>query len=526
MDEEPDASAAHDADAAPDAKPKSCPPGHVLCAGGTCATVSSDDNSCGACTKNVCSGGQHCVSGSCQASKIEHVVLIVQENHTFDSYFGKYCLAPAYSNPACTTGRACCEAAPATEPGSTSAAPGTLNDDSNFASDREHGKDCELLQIDNGLMDRYVTGTTGGGSCDGKQTTTCSDPINWVVADGALPTDAGYYYWALANGYGALADHYFQPIAGGTASNNMYFAGAHYRFFDNGHLPDVATGRRSGGGLCVDLPSPANCIPNAPIQYPMDTIASLLLDGAPRKSFAVYADGYGDAYSAALAGDCPSNPPTCRYWDCVAHPIACFGCVYDPSDIPFLYYQRFADTPSGGSFIPTPYAKDYEASFQKDINDHTLPNFAFVKARLWHNEHPNMSNVNDGQLFVAQTVNAIYNSPVYKDNTLILLTWDEGGGFFDHVAPPADPPINVDADDTVPVPKTVPYGTRVPFLAIGAFAKTGTVSHVQMEHSSIVKFLEWNFLTRTGQLNARDGWVNNIGSLLDSSKTGIPVPEK
>jgi hypothetical protein len=45
-----------------------------------------------------------------------------------------------------------------------------------------------------------------------------------------------------------------------------------------------------------------------------------------------------------------------------------------------------------------------------------------------------------------------------------------------------------------------------------------------MEHSSIVKFLEWNFLTKTGQLQARDAVVNNLGSLLDAAKTGLEVP--
>jgi phospholipase C len=119
----------------------------------------------------------------------------------------------------------------------------------------------------------------------------------------------------------------------------------------------------------------------------------------------------------------------------------------------------------------------------------------------------------------------ILGSPLYQNNTLILLTWDEGGGFYDHVAPPAPPPVAVDFDDSGGSPAAVPYGTRVPFLAIGPFAKKGTVSHVQMEHSSIVKFLEYNFVTQTGQLNARDKWVNNIGSLLDPSKTGTPIPE-
>ncbi len=52
------------------------------------------------------------------------------------------------------------------------------------------------------------------------------------------------------------------------------------------------------------------------------------------------------------------------------------------------------------------------------------------------------------------------------------------------------------------------------------------MSHVVMEHSSIVRFLEYNFLGPTGQLRARDGWVNNIGSLLDPNTTGITIPER
>ena len=146
-----------------------------------------------------------------------------------------------------------------------------------------------------------------------------------------------------------------------------------------------------------------------------------------------------------------------------------------------------------------------------------------MKARLFHNEHPNVSTIADGIAFVKSTVDMILSSPVYKDNTLILLTWDEGGGFFDHVRPPASPPINVDVDDHG---NAVPYGTRVPFLVVGSFAKKGAISHVAMEHSSIVKFLEYNFLTQVGQLNARDSWVNNIGSLLDASRTGIRIPDR
>ena len=82
-------------------------------------------------------------------------------------------------------------------------------------------------------------------------------------------------------------------------------------------------------------------------------------------------------------------------------------------------------------------------------------------------------------------------------------------------------------DDTPPATSAADhqdYGTRVPLLAIGRFARRNFVSHVTLEHSSIVRFLEWNFTGSTGQLHARDAVVNNLGSLLDPAQTGVPVP--
>ena len=118
-----------------------------------------------------------------------------------------------------------------------------------------------------------------------------------------------------------------------------------------------------------------------------------------------------------------------------------------------------------------------------------------------------------GEAFVTQVVDAIEGSPYAKD-TLVLVTWDESGGFFDHVSPPPDSTIDSE-----------PYGPRIPLIAIGPFAKQNYISHVQMEHSSIVKFIEWNWLAETtGQLGTRDTVVNNIGDMLDPAMTGTPVP--
>jgi len=180
---------------------------------------------------SACGSGAAGSDASGQLSKIEHVVLIVQENHTFDSYFGRYCQAPSDSNPACTDGPNCCEAAPDHDP--SGASPILLDDNSNFATDRDHRRECELQQIDNGKMDRFVTGATGADTCLGSGPD-CSSANNWALA--MSPTVGPY--WSLAQ-KSALADRYFQPTAGGTASNDMYFAVAQYQFTDNDQFPNA-----------------------------------------------------------------------------------------------------------------------------------------------------------------------------------------------------------------------------------------------------------------------------------------------
>src|SRR6185312_9642401 len=115
-----------------------------------------------ACGGNVRKPGS--CDGPCPISKIDHVVVVVQENHTFDNYFARWCTAPAGSAPTCTTGPACCEAGPATDPAGH--APIVLDDAANAARDPNHERACELEEEDGGAMDHYAAGAS------------CSDPGN------------------------------------------------------------------------------------------------------------------------------------------------------------------------------------------------------------------------------------------------------------------------------------------------------------------------------------------------------------
>jgi phospholipase C len=411
-------------------------------------------------------------TGPC--SNIKHVVLMVQENHTFDNMFGRWCTAATGSNPTCDSGPSCCEAGPAKDPGG-STVPATLNDMTNARRDPNHTAVCELDEINGGAMDKFVTSTVAMNNC--------GNAGNLLYAD---PAGEWKPYIDLAS-QNAMADRYFQSMAGASSGNDMYFARAKFVFDDNTVEPD------SIGKTC-------SATTNV-MSYTDMTIGDLLT--ARGVDWSVYADGYQvmkDAVNASPTG-CPMPPADCPLG------IKLYPCVFDPSDIPFQYYPSTADNPAT--------MRDF-SQFQMDLDAGKLPAFSYLKAIGYKSEHPGYGNkLSPAVDFVTNQVIAKVMASSAANDTLILIVYDEGGGFFDHIAPP--PTSAIDGK---------PYGTRTPFIAIGRFAKKNYISHVVMEHSSVVKFLEWNFLGgQTGQLGTRDTEVNNIGSLLDPAETGRAVPE-
>ena len=389
----------------------------------------------------------------------------MQENHTFDSYFGRWCTAPSGSNPACSDGPGCCERAPDTDP--SGHAPVTLDDAGNGAYDPNHQASCESDEMNDGKMDRFVTSMV------------CGDARNLAYAD--APTVQPY--WDLAAS-GALADRWFQPVVGASSSNDMFLFDAAFIFPDNLYEP------ASPGAECSFITSHPVAFDDA------RTIGALLKNGSV--SWTWYAEGYAASLDASAVDKCPDPPDACPAG------LAVYPCVFDPSDLPVEYYPLFADQSA--------YVRDY-SSFASDIQHGVMPQVSFVKGLGYHTEHPGLrTNITDGIGFVQSIIATVANSG-YASSTLILVVYDEGGGYFDHVAPP-------------PSPDEHPYGTRVPVIAVGPLARKGTVSHVQLEHSSIVKFIEWNWLRgdmgpATGQLGERDAVVANIGSLLDPA-LGVP----
>jgi phospholipase C len=143
--------------------------------------------------------------------------------------------------------------------------------------------------------------------------------------------------------------------------------------------------------------------------------------------------------------------------------------------------------------------REYD-NFAADLGKGNVPAVVYLKSRSGEDEHPGSPLTAD---FAVKTINAIMGNDVWKDS-VIILTYDESGGLWDHVPPP-----QVDAGPD----GLQGLGPRIPALVISPYAKKNFVSHVQYDTTSVLKFIEWNF--GLAPLNNRDANANNLLDMLD-----------
>src|SRR5262249_8811274 len=136
---------------------------------------------------------------------------------------------------------------------------------------------------------------------------------------------------------------------------------------------------------------------------------------------------------------------------------------------PFAFYASYAD----GTAAKAAHLKD-ESDFTAAVAAGTLPPVSFVKPIGANNEHPGYATLMQGELHVVSLGQAIMPSSIWND-TAVIVTYDENGGFFDHVPPPV-------------VDRWGP-GTRVPAIVFSKFAKAG-VDSTSYDTTAILKLIE------------------------------------
>ena len=156
-------------------------------------------------------------------------------------------------------------------------------------------------------------------------------------------------------------------------------------------------------------------------------------------------------------------------------------------------------------------------AFFADARAGKLPAVAYLDPELGassgplQDDHP-FADFRAGESLMADVYNAIVTSPTWP-RTLLVINFDEWGGFFDHVSPPTA------ADSR---PDYALRGFRVPALLVSPFARRGYVSHVLFDHASVLRTIEWRW--SLAPLSSRDGTANNLAAALDFSRPNRRAP--
>ncbi len=404
---------------------------------------------------------------------IEHVIVIIQENRSFDSYFGTYPFADGFTPR-----------------------PGTPVPDNLLGYPSSPAFQHNLLSPELFLTDRTVGGSAvdpphdqltmvrqyHGGRMD--QFVQWAEKLKRETREIVM----GHYdyrlvphYWHYAQQY-ALADHYFTSMFGSSTPAALFLAAADSPFVKN-FYPD--------GDACT-LEGKETV---APMDHP--NVGSALTAAAI--SWGWYQGGFSDC-SPDVEAD------------------------YDAHHNPFQYFSDTADLDHSGTENQHDLAEFFAA-----LEGNTLPQVAYVKAERPRNEHPGYSSIAGGRDFVVRTLNAIMDSDAW-DRTVVILTFDESGGWYDHVPPPQIVPLPEDG----PALEEKPYGLgpRVPTLVISPFAKSNYISHHLYDHASVVRFIEDIYL-QGAHLNARSAAAGDLRDMIDLNRrtpalrldprTGMPV---
>jgi len=440
---------------------------------------------------------------SATITPIKYVVVIFDENNSFDHYFGTY---PTALNP---DGEPAFHAAAGT-PEVNGLTPALLNHNPNsvqpFRLDRNMATTCdndnhyadEQSAYDAGLLDKFPESTSATG---------CQPGLNMGYYDGNTVTAL----WNYAQHF-AMSDNFFDTEFGTTVMGHLNVISGQT------HTASVTTikNKVANGSVIANVEAGFDdCVTTAtgtPVQMTSANIGDLL-----------NAKGVSWGWFYADFPQSTNNQPI---------PFASCPSTYNSHYDPFQYYKSTSNIhhlpPSSPSAIGT--AAD-QANHNYTVNDFWtaanhgyMPAVSFLKAAKPQTGHPSDSTPLAEQQFLVQTINALQQLPEWK-SMAIMITYDDSDGWYDHVMPPIVNQSNDPGQDTLlgasgmcgkPASGAYldrcGYGTRLPFIVISPYARQNYVSHTTNDLTSIPRFIEDNWgLGRLGN----QSFDALAGSILD-----------
>jgi phospholipase C len=427
-------------------------------------------------------GGQPQSPGPGDITKIRHVIMIMQENRSFDQYFGTYPGADGIPRQNGTP-VACVR-----DPKS-----GRLIRAYHSSADKNlggpHTAPDSAADVAGGKMNGFVARQQAGQRA-------CRSALDPVCAPQGTSDVMSYHdareipnYWTYAANY-VLQDHMFAPTTSWSLPAHLFAVSA-------------------WSARCVSGTDPASCHNqnNRPI-------AARVRGGPkPARNFAwtdltylLHARGvtWGYYLAAGNEPDCADGEVTCA----TSKQSNVTPSIWNP-------LPNFATVKSDGQLANIQPVQNFFAQAHAG----TLPAVSWVVPDSAKSEHP-PSLVSAGQAYVTGLINAVMTGPDWSSSA-IFVTWDDWGGFFDHVVPPS-----VDQNG---------YGIRVPGLLISPYAKRGLIDHQILSFDAYLKFIEDRFLggqrldpTTDGRADPRPTvreTVPILGDLrADFDFTEVPLP--
>ncbi|ANJ66887.1 phospholipase [Halothiobacillus diazotrophicus] len=499
------------------------------------------------------------------ATPIKHVVVIYNENVSFDHYFGTY---PNATNP---TGEPMFQAAAGT-PSVNGLTPALLSNNPNYTNtangtdaanpfrldrsqaataDQNHAYTAEELAYNNGAADLFplYTGIAGSGGTgafntkglvmgyyDGNTVTAMWNYAqNFAMSDNAYtdtygPSTPGALeaVSGQTNGMQIVATTK-QPFTYAPSTSNPYWAYGSYYINDGqgGYtmINDVDPGHDTcskasdqammSGKNIGDLLNAADITWGSFMAgFNLQTVNANGTTGCKRSTYS--------ATVGATVTDYIPHHAWFQYYASTANPTHA-----RPSSVAAIGYTYEAD---GKTKDPANHEYGYQ-DFVNAVSAGNFPAVSYVKAPAYQDGHAGYSDPLDEQAFTTKVVNFLMQQPDWK-NTAVIVAWDDSDGWYDHAyANPTSASFDSQADqlngvgtcgtgtapDGVngkPVNGRCGPGTRIPFLVISPYAKVNYVSHTRISQASIVKFIEDNWLGGQriggGSFDATAGSINDL----------------
>ena len=483
------------------------------------------------------------------STPIKHVVVIFQENVSFDHYFGTYPYAantdgsPFHAKPGTPAVNGLYTKITSTGPvgplltnNPNEYNPARLTSSQALTCDQDHGYLPEQLAFNGGRMNRFVQ-ETETASCTGSPTTPYGSPgLVMDYYDGNTVTGL----WNYAQNY-AMSDNNYDTVFGPSTPGALDVTSG-----DDAHayavspatgakVPDpgtVSSLNKSGlGTIYGDLdPAYDDCSDSShTTTSPLgvvtgNNIGNLL--NAKHVTWGWFQGGFAptgtNSAGYAVCGSTHSNIGGNTVAD------------YSPHHDPFQYYKSTANPkhlpPSSEAAIGYTDQANHQydlSDFYTTLKDGNMPAVSYLKAAAYQDGHPGYSDPIDEQHFLASTINQIEQSRYWK-STAIVITYDDSDGWYDHQNSPRVNGSHTAEDAAVctstPVklggyPDRCGYGMRIPMLVISPYTRENDVSHNVTDQSSVVKFIEDNWLGGEriggGSYDQIAGSLDGWGGLLD-----------